>query len=255
MTEEERWVERKILARQLAGMFDQHPAVAYHCVGNEFHAPATPQTEWIPRLGAGAAFQEVVVKEPAGRSQGAIWSEWLTDVLNPRDGAKAGTTAPHPLFGCGSFPPVDLEARCTPRRTLASGLDLVLVHAYPETNPDDQYSVERLVRHIDEAQRLGLPVVMEEMFPSLYTGFEESFAALDELYEASFQTVSGIAGHSDGRTSSDYPNSGLTDYEGRFRRAMRWFEERSEGFRRARTPLPAQLRPPARATAERRDRA
>jgi hypothetical protein len=236
MTEAQRWAERRNLVRQVAGMFDQHPSVAFHCVGNEFHAPATLQPKWIPRIDPGPAFQEVVVKDPVGRTQETIWSDWLADVLDGSDGAKSGTTDPHPLFGCGSFPPIDTEVRCTPRRTLSSGLDLVLVHAYPERDPAHQMSVTSLMSQINEARGLGLPVVIEELFPSLGVGVNGSCAALDELYAASFNAVSGIVGHSDGRTSTEYPDSGLTDYERVFQRAMRWFEERSGAFRRAATP-------------------
>jgi hypothetical protein len=235
MTEAERWAERRILVRQLAGMFDQHPSVAFHCIGNELHAPATIQSEWIPRISAGPAFQEVLVKNPAGRTQDAIWSEWLADIMNGSDGAKAGTTEPHPLLGCGSFPPVDVDVRCTPRRSLSSGLDLVLVHAYPESDPADGLSVTSLMSHINQSLALGLPVVIEELFPSLRAGAHGSYAELDELYAAAFDSVSGIVGHSDGRTSNDYPDSGLTDYERVFQRTMRWFEERSCAFRRKTT--------------------
>jgi hypothetical protein len=231
MSEAQRWAERKVLVRQFAGMFDQHPCVAYHCIGNEFHAPATLQSEWIPRIDPGPAFQELVVKDPAGRSQDTIWADWLADILNCADGAKAGTTAPDPLFGCGSFPPVDFEVRCTPRRSLAAGLDLVLVHAYPEPEPAEALSVASLMNHIGRAQGLGLPVVIEELFPSLRNGGDVSCAQLEELYLASFHAVSGIVGHSDGRTSADYRDTGLTDYERLFRRAMCWFEERARPFR------------------------
>jgi hypothetical protein len=97
-------------------------------------------------------------------------------------------------------------------------------------------SVTSLMSQINEARGLGLPVVIEELFPSLGVGVHGSCAALDELYAASFNAVSGIVGHSDGRTSTEYPDSGLTDYGRVFQRAMRWFEERSGAFRRAATP-------------------
>jgi hypothetical protein len=43
--------------------------------------------------------------------------------------------------------------------------------------------------------------------------------------------VSGIVGHSDGRTSTDYPDAGLTDHERVFQRAIRWLEQRAGAFR------------------------
>jgi DNA-3-methyladenine glycosylase I len=231
--EAERWRERQHQARQICGMLDQHPAVAWYCLGNEFVVPADAQPFWVQDpVGRPKDlwYFEMVVKDPAGRSKATIWSDWLTNVLSDSDGARAAITDPPPLFGCGSFPLIGDETTCTPARSLQSGLRIVLVHAYPERDSPAYFGLPALLGYIRAARRAGLPCVLEELFPA--PNGKGSFAEMHELLSAARGDVSGIVGHSDGLTSTDYPASGLNERDLLFRSGMRWYEQRAGRWRK-----------------------
>jgi DNA-3-methyladenine glycosylase I len=233
LDEADRWADRQHQARQICGIFDQHPAVAWYCLGNEFVVPGEAQPFWVQDpVGRpdDLWYFEMVIKDPAGRSRETVWSNWLADVLSGTAGAKAATTMPHPLFGCGSFPPSTDSTQCTPSQTLSAGLDLVLVHAYPEADPRANFGLPSLLGHIRAARQVGLPCVLEEFFPPP-TG-KGSFAHMDELLIAARRDVAGIVGHSDGLTSTDYPDSGMTERDLLFRSGMRWYEQRVGRWRK-----------------------
>jgi hypothetical protein len=225
LREPERWAERRHQARQICGMFDQHPAVAWYCLGNEFRVPTDAQPFWVQDPVGPADdrwYFEMVVKDPGGRAKGAIWSDWLADVLSESAGAMAAITDPRPLFGSGSFPPIAGETQCTPDRSLSSGLGLVLLHAYPEGDASAPFGVPSLLDHVRAARRAGLPCVLEEFFPAL--NGKGSFPEMHALLSAADGDVSGIVGHSDGLTSTEYPAAGMTVRDLIFQSAMRWYE-------------------------------
>jgi DNA-3-methyladenine glycosylase I len=231
--EVERWAERRHQARQICGMFDQHPAVAWYCLGNEFVVPTGPQPFWVQDPVGRAddlCYFEMVVKDPGDRSRETVWSDWLADVLSEAGGAKGATTSPPPLFGCGSFPPSDSPMQCTPRQSFLSGLDLVLVHAYPEEDAAAVFGVPSLLGHIRAALEVGLPCVLEEFFPSLDR--RVSFREMYELLSAVDGDVSGIVGHSDGLTSTEYPAAGLSERDRFFKSGLRWYEQRAGPWRK-----------------------
>jgi hypothetical protein len=226
LSEAERWADRQYQARQICGMFDQHPAVAWYCLGNEFVVPSDPQPFWVQDPIGPAddlSYLEMVVKQPAGRTKGTIWSDWLANVLSDTAGARAATTEPQPLFGCGSFPPIADETLCTPRRSLLSGLGLVLLHAYPERDTSANFGLPSLLGHIMAARQAGLPCVLEEFFPA--PNKKGSFREMEELLSAAHSDLSGIAGHSDGLTSTDYRAVGTSGRDLIFQSAMRWYEQ------------------------------
>jgi DNA-3-methyladenine glycosylase I len=233
LSEPDRWAERRHQARQICGMLDQHPAVAWYCLGNEFVVPTTPQPFWVQDPIGPAEdlwYFEMAVKDPAGRSRETIWTDWLADVLSESAGAKAATTDPPPLFGCGSFPPSDDPSRCTPGQSLSSGLDLALIHAYPEADATAVFGVPSLLGHIRAALGVGLPCVLEEFFPP--PAREGSYREMYQLLSVVDGDVSGIVGHSDGRTSTDYVASGMTERDHIFKSGMRWYEQRVGPWRK-----------------------
>jgi hypothetical protein len=232
LSEAERWTDRQHQARQICGMFDQHPAVAWYCLGNEFVVPSDAQPFWVQDPIGPAddrCYIEMVVKDPAGRAKPDIWRDWLAAVLSRTAGAMAATTKPQPLFGCGSFPPIADETQCTLDRSQLSGLDLALLHAYPEREASASFGVPSLLGHIKAARLAGLPCVLEEFFPSL--NGKGSLREMDELLRAAHCDLSGIVGHSDGLTSTDYPAAGLTERELVLQSAMRWYEDRVDMWR------------------------
>jgi hypothetical protein len=126
-------------------MFDQHPAVAWDCLGNEFLVLGSLQPFWVQDpvgLPDDLWYFEMVVKDPAGRSKKTIWSDRLADVLSETAGAKAATTTRHRCSAAGR-PASDDPTRCTPAHSLSSGLDLALIHAYPEADAPAVFGVPR----------------------------------------------------------------------------------------------------------------
>jgi len=192
LDEPRRWAAQSRFWRAVAREGRNSRAVFCYDLMNE---PVAPQAtgagrEWLGPAFGGKHFVQWISRDGRGRDRAEIARAWiheLTTAIRAED--------PEHLITVGlvdwSLPRPGLDSGFHPA-TIASGLDFLSVHLYPEAGKVD-HAIETL-----QAFAVGKPIVIEETFP-LKCGIGE----FNEFVHRSRSTASGWIGFYWGRTPEE----------------------------------------------------
>jgi hypothetical protein len=193
LAEHERWDVQARFWEAVAARAADSPAVFCYDLMNEPLAPggSDTRTDWLGPAFGGKHFVQYVALETKGRARHEIarqWTNHLTKAIRKRDTRHLVTVGLVPW----SLDRPGLSSGFIPEK-IASELDFVSVHIYPETG--------KLGDAIDTLKgfAVGKPVVIEEMFPLKCSADE-----LEEFIDRSHGIASGWIGFYWGKTPAEY---------------------------------------------------
>jgi hypothetical protein len=158
LEEQDRWSVQAAFWRAVAGTCRQSPAIFCYDLMNEPILPGRePAAEWLAGELAGKYFVQRLTLDLRGRSReevAAAWTGQMVDAIRQQDPEHMITVGVIPwVFVFGGGQPLFYAPPIRER------LDFVSVHFYPQRSQLDQ-ALEAL-----RAYEVGLPLVVEEMFP------------------------------------------------------------------------------------------
>jgi hypothetical protein len=150
MSQDERWAAQAVFWKALAARGAKSRAVFCYDLMNEPISPSGPTKEWLAGDLGGKHYVQFISLDPKGTPKSALalkWTQQLSAAIRKEDPDALITVGLIPLWS--GFDPKDFT----------EALDFISIHIYPE-----KAKVGEALKLV-EKHAVGIPIVIEEMFP------------------------------------------------------------------------------------------